>query len=117
LTVRWLNTIGLVFVLACVVLFGALLAIVTINAGLSAFVNWVFALPAQWLNTIGLVLGIAGVLIIFRWGPPQPDFDEGVSLGLEADNVLANGKKVAEPTQWMRWASLRVRKSRCRYWP
>jgi hypothetical protein len=45
--------------------------------------GWRSALTARWLNTIGLVLGIAGVLIIFRWGPPQPNFDEWVSLSLE----------------------------------
>ncbi len=56
------------------------------------------ALPAQWLNTIGLVLGIAGVLIIFRWGPPQPDFDEGIALGISftEDTVFEDGTKPSE---------------------
>ena len=115
LTTLWLNTISLslgtagvaiifiwgrrtvlpvatLIVLACVVyFFGALLAFATINAGL----HWVFALPAQWLNTIGLLLGMAGVLIIFRWGPPRPDFDQGVGLGLEDENLLPDGRTVA----------------------
>jgi hypothetical protein len=34
-------------------------------------------LTAQCLNTIGLALGMAGVVILFIWGPPQPDFIEG----------------------------------------
>jgi hypothetical protein len=29
----------------------------------------------RWLNTLGLALGMAGVVIIFIWGPPQPDLD------------------------------------------
>jgi hypothetical protein len=41
------------------------------------------ALTARRLNTIGLLLGIAGVVIIFFWGPPQPNFDEWVSLSAE----------------------------------
>ena len=41
------------------------------------------ALTARRLNTVGLVLGITGVLVIFIWGPPQPNFDEFVPLALE----------------------------------
>lgn len=83
-------------VLACVVLIGWLLGLAAVDAGLSAFVNWFFALTAQWLNRIGLVLGMAGVVIIFIWGPPQPDFDEGVGIGLEDGNVLRDGRTVAD---------------------
>jgi hypothetical protein len=54
------------------------------------------ALTPQWLNTVGLLLGIAGVVILFKWGPPQPDFDEAVGLGLDSGTVLANGKKVSD---------------------
>lgn len=50
----------------------------------------------QWLNTIGLTLGMVGVVILFIWGPPQPDFDEGVALGLLPGDVLENGQTVAE---------------------
>jgi len=32
-------------------------------------------LTAAWLNRIGLGLGMAGVVILFIWGPPQPDLD------------------------------------------
>ena len=36
-----------------------------------------------WLNTIGLFLGMVGVIIIFIWGPPQPNLDPQGSLLLE----------------------------------
>ena len=54
------------------------------------------ALTAQWLNTIGLALGMVGVVILFKWGPPQPDFDEGVGIGLELGTVLKDGRKVSD---------------------
>ncbi len=53
-------------------------------------------MTAQWLNTIGLVLGIAGVLIIFRWGPPQPDLDEGEKIELDTATVLQDGTRVSD---------------------
>ena len=37
-------------------------------------------MTARWLNTVGLVLGIAGVVILFIWGPPQPDLDPHVKM-------------------------------------
>ena len=55
----------------------------------------VCALTAQWLNTIGLALGMAGVVILFIWGPPQPDFGEGVALGLSPGDIF-DSKTVAE---------------------
>lgn len=49
------------------------------------------------LNTSGLLLGIIGVLIIFIWGPPQPEHSTGISLGLEdATPINKSGKTVAE---------------------
>jgi hypothetical protein len=53
-------------------------------------------MTAQWLNTIGLVLGMSGVVLIFIWGPPQPDFDESVGIALETATVLADGTKVSD---------------------
>ena len=53
-------------------------------------------MTAQWLNTIGLVLGIVGVLIIFRWGPPQPDFDETIGVALDPGIVFADGTKASD---------------------
>ena len=51
---------------------------------------------AKWLNTAGLVLGMVGVAIIFIWGPPQPIFDEGVTVSLNSGTVLRDGRKVAD---------------------
>jgi hypothetical protein len=50
----------------------------------------------QVLNTVGLALSMVGVLIIFRYGPPQPSLEEGVALGLEDGTPLADGRTVAE---------------------
>lgn len=50
----------------------------------------------QLLNTIGLVLSMAGVLVIFLFGPPQPNHEPGVGVGLEDNTVLANGRTVGE---------------------
>lgn len=50
----------------------------------------------QIINSFGLVLGIVGVGILFKWGFPQPSFEESVSIGLEDANVLKNGLTVAE---------------------
>jgi hypothetical protein len=51
----------------------------------------------QLLNTIGLVLGMVGVIIIFRFGPPQPSFETGVPLVLQNPNhVLEDGRTLAE---------------------
>ncbi len=67
----------------------------TIKTGISetafdAIVAWLDrgrrALTARRLNTIG-PLGIVGVLIIFIWGPPQPNFDEFVPLALEGQSL------------------------------
>ena len=41
----------------------------------------------RWLNTIGLVAGIIGVVIIFQFGPPQPNLEPGSALLLEGDAV------------------------------
>ncbi len=49
------------------------------------------------VNTIGLTLGIVGVVFIFIWGPPQPQLELGISIGLEDATPIDNsGKTVAE---------------------
>jgi hypothetical protein len=49
------------------------------------------------LNTIGLILGLIGVLLIFVWGPPQPNLEEGIGLGLEDGTPIdSTGKTVKE---------------------
>lgn len=51
---------------------------------------------SQLLNSIGLVMSMAGVLIIFKFGPPQPTHETGVGIGIEDNNVLEDGKTIAE---------------------
>src|SRR4029077_14283723 len=61
-------------------------------------------LTARWLNTIGLAFGIVGVLIIFRWGPPQPNFDEAAYLSLvgpEAQHNVEDVKRLKRQYQMM----------------
>jgi hypothetical protein len=60
-----------------------------------------------WFNTVGLILGMVGVVLIFKWGPPQPALEEGVRLGLEEGNVLPDGRTVAQ-----RDADIRALRSR-----
>ena len=48
------------------------------------------------LNSVGLVLGMLGVLLIFRFGPPMPDLEHGVGLGIDEGTRLADGRTVAE---------------------
>jgi hypothetical protein len=44
------------------------------------------ALTPRWLNTVGLVLGMLGVVIVFIWGPPQPDLDPHGKLLLNQED-------------------------------
>jgi hypothetical protein len=50
------------------------------------------------LNTVGLLLGILGVVILFKWGPPQPNFDEDISIGISftEDTIFADGSKPSD---------------------
>ena len=53
----------------------------------------------QLLNSIGLVFSMLGVLIIFKFGPPQPTHETGVHIGLEDNNLLSDGITVAQHNQ------------------
>lgn len=54
-------------------------------------------MTSQTANVIGLVLGIVGVVLIFIWGPPQPNLHTGISLGIEdATPIDDTGKTVAD---------------------
>jgi hypothetical protein len=62
-----------------------------------------FSVTPQTANTIGLVLGIIGVVLIFIWGPPQPNLEPGVALGIEeatpldrTDNTVADQNRAVE---------------------
>jgi hypothetical protein len=50
----------------------------------------------QFLNSVGLIFGMVGVLIIFRFGPPQPNLETGVGLGTEDGTVMPDGRTAAE---------------------
>lgn len=54
--------------------------------------------PYTWsiINALALVIGFAGALIIFIYGPPQPNLEEGVGRRLEDGTRLANGMTVKE---------------------
>jgi len=48
------------------------------------------------LNSVGLGLGMLGVVILFFYGPPQPNLESGVGLGLEDATPLGDGRTVAD---------------------
>jgi hypothetical protein len=62
---------------------------------------------AQVLNTIGLLFGLVGVGLIFVWGPPQPQLDEGVGIGQEDGTPLDNGLTVAQHNATVRRRRIR----------
>ena len=45
------------------------------------------------LNIIGLILGIIGVTLIFIWGPPQPQLEKGIGIGLEDNTPIDDSGK------------------------
>lgn len=54
-------------------------------------------MSSRLLNTIGLVVSIIGVWFLFFWGPPQPSFETGISIGLQDATPLdRSGKTVAD---------------------
>lgn len=54
------------------------------------------------VNVVGLTAGMVGVAIIFRWGPPQPNLEEGVALELEDATPLKDGKTGTEHNEMVR---------------
>jgi hypothetical protein len=48
------------------------------------------------LNEAGLLLAIVGGLIIFRWGPPQPSFQDHQALAIGLGTPLPDGRTVGE---------------------
>lgn len=50
----------------------------------------------ELLINIGLVLDIIGIAIIFKYGPPQPAHEEGVSLAFGEDTTFTDGLSVRE---------------------
>ena len=48
-------------------------------------------------NILGLLLGMLGVGFLFKWGPPQPPHETGISLGLEDNTPIdGSGETLAE---------------------
>ncbi len=48
------------------------------------------------LNSIGLGLGMIGVVMIFVYGPPQPNLDEGVKRIVMPATKMPDGRTAAE---------------------
>ena len=59
-------------------------------------------MSAHWLNIIGLALGMLGVLIIFKWGPPQPSFETRRSALLLGHSAAEDDLKNKEIEQQKR---------------
>jgi len=49
---------------------------------------------SQILNSLGLLMEIVGAGILFKYGFPQPSFEEGVSLGLEGPDIDRHNEMV-----------------------
>jgi hypothetical protein len=54
------------------------------------------------INTIGLTFDIIGAIILFFYGPPQPNLEEGIALGAEDYTPLPSGKTVKEHNEEIR---------------
>ena len=48
------------------------------------------------LNTVGLSFGLIGVIFIFIWGPPQPNFSQGTPLVISNNTILESGIKISD---------------------
>jgi hypothetical protein len=59
----------------------------------------------KMLNVLGLVFGIIGVIIIFRYRPPQPDFNLGISLGIEGPDVGKHDAQIQAMRRTYQWWS------------
>jgi len=69
----------------------------------SAAYIWLRASPLElvhkpsmkdFLNRAGLLFGIVGVALIFVWGPPQPNLEEGIGIGAEGPLVDEHDAKI-----------------------
>jgi hypothetical protein len=60
-------------------------------------------MPLHTLNAIGLLLGMIGIVIIFVWGPPQPDFQDyiGLSVGGPDEEKLKAEVRQKKKRHWM----------------
>lgn len=53
-------------------------------------------MPGETLIAMGLILNMFGVVVIFVWGPPQPDFQAYVGISVEDGTVLSDGKTASQ---------------------
>ena len=51
---------------------------------------------SQILNTAGLACDILGAVILFKYGFPQPDFNEDMGLAFEDATVFQDGSSVEQ---------------------
>lgn len=51
-------------------------------------------LTPENLTSLGLILNILGVLLLFFFGFPQPNHDEGVSVGFSENTTFTDGTSV-----------------------
>ena len=57
--------------------------------------QWIQNRNPRHLNIIGLACGLTGVVIIFIWGPPQPNMEPGMSLGLSGPMVADHDRAMS----------------------
>jgi hypothetical protein len=53
-------------------------------------------MPKHVLTVAGLIVEALGVVIIFVWGPPMPDFQEYVGLSVKPATRLPDGRTARE---------------------
>jgi hypothetical protein len=51
---------------------------------------------SEIISSAGIILNIIGLIFLFIYGFPQPDFSEGVGLSLEDFTPVGNGKLVKD---------------------
>jgi len=54
-------------------------------------------------SAIGSAIAFVGGLILFRWGPPQPDFSEGIALGIDGPQVAEQNRRQAALRRQYKW--------------
>jgi hypothetical protein len=59
----------------------------------NSFYQKIKGIKTKTLNICGLVFGIVGVLIIFKFGPPQPSFNPYTTLRDDTINQNVLGEK------------------------
>ena len=103
----WKSTHNIYKAMHWVVAVALLIMTILMVLDASGFLNATVGAP-QWLNSIGLVLSMIGVIVIFFFGPPQPNLETGTPILLENASPLPGGGTAADRDQ-------DVQKKRIRY--